>query len=146
MKALSDLITVLSYFDVLLIDSVKQAVANNQNMIIRLNSKAQLGEKALNSDGVDIFSYAPYAPLTITLKKAEGRPTDRVTLEDEGDFHDSFYIDFQEDGFEIRASDWKTQELIYKYGESILGLTDENIELVARQFIVPEIHKMIAEL
>lgn len=118
---------------------VQQIIWDNDVYIVDMNSEDQLFEQGINSLGVDIMDYAPYSPITISIKEAKGQPTNRVTLRDEGDFESSFFLDVNEKQFEIKASDWKTEELIKKYGRQILGLTDENIAELIWQYIFPDL-------
>lgn len=111
--------------------------AETTAFIIDCNAQKQLYEHGINNLGVSIADYMPYAPLTISIKEAKGQPTDRVTLRDEGDFEDSFYLEVNNTQFEIKASDFKTEELIKKYGRQILGLTAENIAELIWHYIYP---------
>lgn len=107
--------------------------------IIDANAEEQLFEQGINRLGVDIMDYMPYTPLTISIKEEKGQPTNRVTLRDEGDFESSFYLEVGDKQFEIKASDFKTEDLIKKYGRQILGLTDENITKLIWQYIYPDL-------
>lgn len=107
--------------------------------IIDANAEEQLFEQGINRLGVDIMDYAPYSPLTIAIKEEKGQPTNRVTLRDEGDFESSFYLEVGEKQFEIKASDFKTEDLIKKYGRQILGLTNENIGVLIWQYVYPDL-------
>lgn len=107
--------------------------------IIDANAEEQLFEQGVNRLGVDIMDYAPYSPLTIAIKEEKGQPTNRVTLRDEGDFESSFFLEVGDKQFEIKASDFKTEDLIKKYGRQILGLTDENIAKLIWQYIFPDL-------
>nr|DAZ50399.1 MAG TPA: hypothetical protein [Caudoviricetes sp.] len=118
---------------------VQQIIYDNEAYIVDLNAEEQLYEQGVNNLGVSISDYAPYSPVTIEIKKAKGQPTNRVTLRDEGDFESSFFLDVGQNQFEIKASDWKTEELIKKYGRQILGLTNENIEKLIWDFIYPDL-------
>lgn len=118
---------------------IRRIILDNEAYIIDMNAQEQLYERGINRLGVKISDYAPYAPLTIEIKKAKGQPTNRVTLRDEGDFESSFYLEVGDTQFEIRASDPKTEELIKKYGRHILGLTDENLEELIWNYIYPEL-------
>ncbi len=69
-----------------------------------------------------------------------------MTLRDEGDFHFSLFIDFLPDGFQIKALDWKSGFLVSQYGESILGLTDENFKDLAVNYVAPELIKILRKL
>ena len=103
------------------------------------DNEEQLFEQGVNRLGVSIMDYAPYSPVTIAIKEAKGQPTNRVTLRDEGDFQSSFYLEVGDKQFEIKAADWKTEELIKKYGRQILGLTDENIKILIWHYIFPDL-------
>ena len=107
--------------------------------IIVANAEEQLFEQGINRLGVDIMDYRPYTPLTIAIKKEKGQPTNRVTLRDEGDFHSSFYLEVGDTQFEIKAADFKTEDLIKKYGRQILGLTNENIAELIWQYVYPDL-------
>jgi len=120
---------------------IQQILWDNEAYIVDLNSQDQLFDQGVNNLGVSISDYAPYADKTIEIKEFKGQPTDRVTLHDEGDFATSFYLEVGEKQFEIRAGDWKTEELIKKYGRQIMGLTDENIARVIWEFIYPDLLK-----
>lgn len=118
---------------------MQKIIQENEAAIIDMNAQEQLFEAGENSLGVSIASYAPYAPITIKIKKIKGQPTNRVTLRDEGDFESSFYLTISDKEFEIKASDWKTEELVKKYGSGILGLTKENIASLTWDYIYPEL-------
>lgn len=118
---------------------IQKIIQENEAAIIDMNAQEQLFESGENSLGVSIASYAPYTPITIEIKKMKGQPTNRVTLRDEGDFESSFYLVISDKQFEIKASDWKTEELVKKYGSNILGLTKENIASLTWDYIYPEL-------
>jgi hypothetical protein len=118
---------------------IQKIIQENEAAIIDMNAQEQLFESGENSLGVSIASYAPYTPITIEIKRMKGQPTNRVTLRDEGDFESSFYLVISDKQFEIKASDWKTEELVEKYGSSILGLTKENIASLTWDYIYPEL-------
>jgi hypothetical protein len=127
-------------------EAIKEALKENETVICELNSQDQLFEQGITRDNIKIADYAPYSPYTEMVKKLKGAPTSRVTLRDEGDFHYSFYIEFETDGFKIRASDWKEEDLVKSYGKEILGLTDENFLEVRDTYITPAIKKLMQML
>lgn len=118
---------------------VQKIIWDNEAYIIDMNAEEQLFEQGVNRLGVSIMDYAPYSPVTIAIKEAKGQPTNRVTLRDEGDFESSFYLEVGDKQFEIKASDFKTEDLIKKYGRQILGLTDENISILIWKYISPDL-------
>jgi hypothetical protein len=115
-------------------------VQENDNVAIDLNTDSQLFDKGIDSRGN--LLPGPYAPFTIDIKGLKGQPTDRITLRDTGDFHDSFFMDAGSFPIKIDASDSKTSELKSDWGEDIFGLTDESLEEF-RKHILPEIRDSI---
>lgn len=146
MQQLDELIRRLKDFESRMFEIIEQVIRDNEDIITEMVSEDQLYEKGIDGDGVAIDSYAPYSPITIEIKQLKGQPTSRVTLRDTGDFHYSFYIKYTSDGFEITASDWKTQDLIKGYGEAIMKLTDENFRDIAINYVQPELIKLAREL
>ena len=84
-----------------------------------------------------------YAESTIRYKRRKGQPTDRVTLQDTGQYHDTFKIRYEAEGFELYANDWKAGFLDRKYGKEIYGLQDEAARELADQVYQP---RMIQKL
>ena len=120
---------------------IQQIIWDNEAYIVDLNAQDQLFEQGINRLGVDIMDYAPYSPYTIAIKEQKGQPTNRVTLRDTGEFESSFFLEVGARQFEIKASDWKTEELVKKYGRQIMGLTEENIKRLIWEYIYPDLLK-----
>lgn len=141
MKVITDLRKRVADFNEALTSGrlIQNIIWENEAYIFDMNAEEQLFEQGINRLGVEISDYAPYSPVTIEIKEAKGQPTNRVTLRDEGDFESSFFLEVGTKQFEIKASDWKTEELIKKYGRQILGLTDENIAILIWQYIYPDL-------
>lgn len=146
MQQLDELIRRLKDFESRMFEIIEQVIRDNEDIITEMVSEDQLYERGIDGDGIAIDSYAPYSPITIEIKQLKGQPTSRVTLRDTGDFHYSFYIKYTSDGFEITASDWKTQDLIKGYGEAIMKLTDDNFRDIAINYVQPELVKLAREL
>lgn len=146
MERLQALIDRLKRFEDEIFSAIEKALRDNEDIIVEMNSEDQLYEQGITRDGIKIDSFAPYSPVTIQIKREKGQPTNRVTLRDEGDFHFSFFIEFREDSFKIVADDWKAKRLVEGYGETILGLTDENFKDLAESYVAPEIIKLLKEL
>lgn len=106
--------------------------------IIDFNVEDQLYERGIDSRGKSLGEYANF---TKEKKEQEGKPFDRVTLRDEGDFHRSFNVKFGVDRFQIEASDSKTEDLQQDWGDEILGLTDQNLDHIKNDFIRPNMQK-----
>ncbi len=124
---------------------VLECVRENEAVVIDANAEEQLFERGENRLGVSIADYQPYSPVTVEEKRLRGQPYNRVTLRDTGDFESSFYIRYMDDGFEITASDWKTDDLVRKYGREIFGLNRENLDDLARSYILPFLREKLVE-
>lgn len=110
---------------------VTDVIESTQDGITALNKKQLFS--GIRSTGTDIKP--AYAPYTVLIKDQKGQPTDRVTLKDTGSFYDNFFVDVNSETFTINSSDPKTEVLIGKYGEKIMGLTsDSRGEYVAYTF------------
>lgn len=108
------------------------AIIEHEKEILDLN-REQLYEFGHNPLGISIGSYSPK---TISIKKEKGQPYDRVTLRDTGDFYAAFHLKVDKAGFSISSTDWKTGELLDKYG-NVFGLTTENRLHVTWHFLFP---------
>ena len=117
------------------IEALKQFEKEHESIVIQLAANYEAEILDMNTDQLEKGIEAtgnpvspPYRPLTISIKQQKGQPTDRVTLKDEGDFHDSFFLVLNQTSFAIYAKDEKTARIERKYGRDIFGLTDENLQ------------------
>jgi len=105
--------------------------------ILDMIKQDQLFDKGIDEDGDVIGTYSEYTE-AINPEKVAGT---HYTLKDTGDFFDSFYIDVFPTYFEINANpiktdqDGDTENLFYKYGEGIMGLTNESMEKLSREIL-----------
>ena len=81
-----------------------------------------------------------YRPLTITIKRQKGQPTNRVTLKDTGDIYDGFEVRFDKEYFAIFSNDDKAEKIERKYGKDIFGL-DQDAMFEIAQNIKPDLQK-----
>lgn len=109
-----------------------------EEAILDLNRINQLFEQGINADGGIIGFYSETTEFLNPSKKA-GEP---YTLKDTGAFYESFSLFIKKDGsFTIEANEIKPNgvDLFEKFGENILGLTDESriklAELITPLFI-----------
>lgn len=124
-----------------------------KQLIINLNRKNQLFEKGIDSSGRVLRSEFArfgnvYATSTIIIKEQKNQPTDRVTLKDSGDFYSSFKVELTNNSdLLITANTLKTDnDLLKVWGDDILGLTDESLQIVinaAREIIIPIIKNIL---
>jgi hypothetical protein len=99
-----------------------------QRFIIDLNTEEQLFEKGIDSLGASLGEYSDF---TKAVKRIKGDRIDHITLLDTEEFYKSFAIKVQNGGFLIIADGQKEDtNLLERYGKEILGLTDENLQIV----------------
>jgi len=123
---------------------VQEAVKESDDMIIALNTDDQLYNKGINNDGSKVEP--AYTRTTVSIKKKKGQPSNRVTLKDTGDFHDSFKVKASRGEVEIYATDKKAAKLEKKYGDKIYGLTSENRDKYSSEILYPIILKNLKKL
>ncbi|MCC3156437.1 hypothetical protein LJ737_04265 [Hymenobacter sp. 15J16-1T3B] len=120
--------------------AVEATVRDNAHVLEDMNT-AQLAA-GLDADGQPIGP--EYAPLTVAIKQLKGQPTDRVTLRDEGDFYAGVISQLTgQQSFELVGTDPKTDELQYKYGEAILGLTDAHVQEFTDDYVRPALEEEV---
>lgn len=117
---------------------ITASIERHEREIVALNTEKQLFQEGENAKGVTIRSYQPYSPVTISIKKKKGQPTNRVTLRDTEAFHKSFFILADGRAIWFKARDKKAEKLYERYGE-IFGLTTENTNLVAWSMLYNEL-------
>lgn len=140
MNAFDEKIKVLEEFINLGIKvTLRNTINEHEVEIAEMNAIDQLYEKGIDRFGADIFSKVPYTRYTIDWKREHGQPFDHVTLRNSGYFHSTFYVNANNESFEIGASDSKVYDLVRKYGEGILGLTEENLSILVWDFLYPEL-------
>lgn len=116
-----------------------------KDFIIELNTigqpTAQLYEKGINSLGVSLGNYKESTikgGKSYLGKIAKGQRYDHITLLDTGEFYDTFFVNaLGLRGFSIEADGQKEDtNLLERYGKDIIGLTDENLQILT-EFIKP---------
>ncbi len=101
--------------------------------ILELN-KSQLYEQGIRSDGSFIGYYSAF---TIRRKVELGARYDHITLNDTGEFYQSFKFGNGNDAITISADTEKPDvDLAQKYGNNILGLSDDNKQQT-EEWIIP---------
>jgi len=99
-----------------------------KDLIIELNTDAQLFQKGIDSQGQSLGEYAESTKL---LKRSEGLPFDRVTLYQEGDFYKTWRVFMRNGNIAIEADGDKDDKNLFDvYGEDVVGLTEENLQIV----------------
>ena len=113
-----------------------------QRLILRENRIDQLSH-GLAADGKIIGTYSPITDISsdglkftfeeTTVEKIAGEPYNFI---DTGDFFTSFRMVVYKDGFSIVANDQKEDgSLTAKYGNNILGLTNENKSKLVKEML-----------
>lgn len=144
MDKLDNLISRLKNFEDELYRVIRKAIENNEEFILALNYEDQLYDKGIDRDGKKLTP--EYAESTKKYKKRKNQPTGRVTLRDENVFHRSFYIYYGPDNIEIMTTDPIEGVLTWRYGDEIIGLTDENLQYVIDKYVSPVVTDLFKKL
>lgn len=108
-----------------------------QTWILDLIREDQLFKEGIDEDG-EVIGY--YSDMTSRINPSKKFNT-HYTLKDTGEFFSTFKIVVYPTYFEIDADAWKTNDegetenLFYKYGEGIIGLTNENLEKLGQEIL-----------
>lgn len=103
----------------------------NRLFILDLIRQKQLFEQGINKDGEIIGVYSYWTEWISKGKKQQGDP---YTLKDTGDFYQSMFITVLSDAFEINADAQKGNDNLFeKYGTEIIGITEENLNLIIQE-------------
>ena len=105
--------------------------------VLDLVREDQLFDQGIDEDG-DVIGYYSEFTEAINPEKVAGT---HYTLKDSGEFFESFFLTIYPDYFEINANpikvndDGETENLFYKYTESIIGLTDDSKDKLGREIL-----------
>jgi predicted transcriptional regulator len=134
------LLNIAKSFKILDINKVINDTVKNHgidDLIIELNTQEQLFKKGINTDKAVVGFYSTTTESINPLKKAGTH----FTFKDTGKFFDSWIIRYESDAIIIEANGQKQDtNLFEKYGQNLLGLTDENL-----QKVIDEIKKFLPE-
>lgn len=103
-----------------------------QKAIVELNTKDQLFNKGINSDGETLGNYSPVSVQNY------GKPAGHIRLYDSGDFYKSFKVQREGEDFTIIADTMKTSDtgqltdLATVYGIDIIGLTNDSKKVLSQ--------------
>jgi hypothetical protein len=122
--------------------TVGEVVADNA-YVLELDNQQQL-EAGLDAEGLLIEP--PYTGTTREIKKQKGQPTDRVTLKDKGDFYRGIVAKVRAQDVGLEGTDSKTQELQEKYGQDIIGISDEAVDAFRDDYVRPELQYKTREV
>ena len=102
-----------------------------QTFILDLNRRDQLFNKGIDSKNRALGVYTPF---TINSKQERGVPLPsdfHITLFDTGQFYSTFVIIPGKDFFEIDANPIREDTNLFDdFGEDIIGLNDENLQVL----------------
>lgn len=132
---IADQIKVLNRLRNYAIVAVRLSIIERSELIEELNrQQLSRGERSDNS------ILPNYSPFSVEL----GKPSGPIQLFDEGDFYEGINANIFDDEIRIEGEDEKTAMLISKYGQMILGLTEENKQILIEAIRPLVIQKMRA--
>lgn len=102
-------------------------------------NKVQL-RSGIDSEGVELIQRGgDYSLKYRTIKRRKGTPDGVVDLELTGKFYDSIQAKYESGNLILQGDTIKDgQDLRKRWGNKIIGLTDENIEIL-REYIIRDI-------
>lgn len=118
-------------------------VKQNEELIIDIQALDQFFYKGINNDKSKIRP--SYASSTVKRKKKKSLPFNRVILKDKANY-EWITIEVRSDEFEIVAKWDKFKYLKHRYGNKLLGLTDEALEEILTQIFIPEIERLYEQI
>lgn len=118
-----------------------KSIEENMDFIMYLLKEKQLGE-GIKSDGSDAPNYSYWTqfyakgnpPRTGVSSK---EPSEKFNFEWSGEWIDSLYMKFANDGFDILARDSKTSILERMSGGKITALTEEHNRIINDDIVKP---------
>lgn len=122
---------------------ISSIISKKESFLVGL-IKNRLYQRGIDSDGKKILP--DYKPSTIKRKKEDRQRTSHVTLRDKGDFYAGIYIEVIDWLISVSSTDGKTPSLIEKYGQGILGFTQQEQEVIIFSIIEPRIQKILNSL
>ncbi len=143
MREINNYINTLVKIENQLPEIIEDIILKNQGKILSL-IKQRVWNFGIDADGNLIIP--SYKDITIEIKKFEGKRSSHVTLRDTGNFWKGVYLFVEENMLFVDSKDPKTPSLIEKYGESILGLTIQEQNILIYEIIEPEIQKRLNQL
>lgn len=96
----------------------------------------QRGERA---DGTPLPFYSPVSVAVY------GKPAGRIKLFDTGEFYMGITVVINDDGIEIVGRDIKTEMLQIRYGENIVGLSEESMDILIDRYAIQLLSKYIQQ-
>lgn len=114
----------------------------------------QLFLHGIDSTGKSLIAIGgEYAPFTKDIKVHEGLPIDRVTLYQSGEFYQTFKFKQLKTGFKLSANTIKIDpnngevtDLIDRWGDNIIGLTNESLSKLGIEAIPYIIEAILKQL
>ncbi len=91
--------------------------------------------QGFRADGVPLPNYSPASVNFF------GKRPGRITLHDTGAFYRGFLLDADPDEAFLIGTDEKTDMLEERYGEDILGISEENKERFNREVLLPKLQE-----
>lgn len=134
----------LRKFKDILKEELQQIILNHEHEILSMIAEDQMYNRGIAGKNTEITP--GYKISTIKRKKKKGQRTDHVTLKDTGLFYNKMYVEYDENGFFITSDTQYTQYLIKKYGSAIFRLTNENLNIIIKEYIRPDLQQKLTAL
>jgi len=117
-----------------------------KDMIIEMQTKKQMGEKHVDSEGEDLFNQLT-GRTTYSLFDDQGRGGQPYKLFDTGAFWESTTVEVTPTEIIIKMNPIKDDDNLFEiYGADVEGLTTENIDILTREALKLHIQFFKAQL
>lgn len=115
-----------------------EVVRENSNILIDMNTEKLKEGKTSTEDNISPSYYSDdYAQMKNDMNPRPGFGVPDLFLE--GDFQERFFVEDVEMGWQIDSKNEKRNMLLSKYGEDVLGNTEQDEREFNEEYIVPEL-------
>jgi hypothetical protein len=119
--------------------TVEKLILKNSGKI-RGPIKLRLLQKGLDGN---LNSLGTYSKRHALLRKSKGLNIKFVTLRYEGDFFDSWEVKAKGFSFFVDSDDFKAPLLEKRYGDAIMQMTEQEVEIFVDSVIEPQLNEII---
>lgn len=122
----------------------QRIVKQEKDVILDYIREKQLREKGIDGTGAKITP--EYKPITVAIKRKEGKIFNHVTLFDTGSFYDKMDLLLTDQfALGVFSRDSKTPDLLEKYGFDIFTFTEENRKEIDEEIVENKLYEWLTK-
>ena len=126
-----------------LIPTVVNSIKHYDFVLLDYNTNKQMNIKGETKKGEQIGNYTSQGYKRMRIKR--GLQVEHVDLHFTGKFQATLEIVTNEKYFSIKANVDYADDIVKKYGADVLGIQQKYLEEFVKNYIIPDIKKMIHE-